>query len=421
MKRFRLVALNLIITLIGLELLGVSGFALMNSEFYYTAHLTGLIPGLTLISVPEASGRGMEAEDAPGQRYDPMRDYGGVRAHPYLGYILNGRLPSVPEREHEFIVGLFGGSVMDKMIPTNKDAFIARLQAAGVASGRKIEVVYMGANGERQPQFLQALSYYLSRGAHFDAVVLLDGINEVAHALNNEHHGISQYMPYFGYMVNLREMGHLGGLAENEVRQLLRVERAREAVKYWQSVYRKSPSAFIGVLAYEMAYRRYNGYMTAANDLQNSESREKGASNLYLEPSSNVNDAAILARATANWAKSSIMMHTLLAAEHVPFLHVLQPVKFYTAWLKEHSRPKIDNIGDDYTEVAVIEGYPMLLEQAPALIADGVSFFDATGIFNSVSEPVYADPCCHFNKKGADIIMNAIADALIKQLKNRIP
>ena len=125
--------------------------------------------------------------------------------HPYLGYVMDPRLaqPGVQAadldalsvelgfpRNHEAVIqpadprraviGIFGGSVADMLSVGGADALRAGLARAPAFHGREIVLVSLAAPGYKQPQALMTLNYLLVLGAHFDAVVNLDGVNELA-------------------------------------------------------------------------------------------------------------------------------------------------------------------------------------------------------------------------------------------------
>jgi hypothetical protein len=410
MKLFRLIGLNFLFALIAVELSAVTFFAIRHSAFYYSMHRNQGIPGaVSLVASPSPSN--------PPDRSDAELGNDAMRFHPYLGYVFAREgPPRVPKEEDKIVIGLFGNSTMPPLVPRLRDELNERIQAAGLAPGRKVETVFMGTYGYRQPQFLQMLTYYLSRGTHFDAVVLMDGVSEVYHSVGNERHGVGQYMPYWGYMLTLREMGHMGGLASVQTRLLVRVERAREGIAYWQSVYRRSPSAFVGVLADVMARRRNAEYDAASKDFVGLKSENREDFNLYLDPPSHLSESEIFARGAENWARSTMMMHTLLAADHVPYLHILEPVRFDKSWLiARPAKPPVDRLVD----ADIAAGYSFLLKQVPAIEGDGVDFLDASAILDHVGKSVFVD-CCHFNKTGEGILVKIIADALMKQFASSL-
>lgn len=147
-----------------------------------------------------------------------------LAVHPYLGYVADpDRAPGIsadgfpgdPFRSRsggEAVVALIGGSVANQLALTPHLAReIARSAWAG---GRPVRVVNLTMGGYRQPQQLLELTYLLARGARFDAVVSVDGFNEVALPMaENAPNGVSLFYPRQWHLL-------LGG-AGNRDRDLL--------------------------------------------------------------------------------------------------------------------------------------------------------------------------------------------------------
>jgi hypothetical protein len=405
MKTRHLIALNLLFSLLALELLGVVVYATRHSALYY-------------VHTPGGQSQAAQQAAQPASRVQGSMD--GVLLHPYVGYVIPGGLPNLATDPQRFVVALFGGSVANGLILNSRKTLIARLQSAGMAPGRNIDVVFLGANGQKQPQFLQTLAFYLSRGAQLDAVVVLDGFNELVHAVGNNHFGMSQYMPLWIAMLPLREMGNGGYLTSEVIEHYALVQRLREEAEFWRKIRARSPSAFIGVVAESMSTRWKSEYQAAAIKAQSFRSADTSKSNLYLEPATDQPYSTILKNAAANWVTSSVLMKRLLETEGIPYVHVLQPVKYYADWLNTGRRPPVGElISTETVANIIIDGYPMLLSELPRVAARGVRLVDATGLFDNIKETVYLDDCCHVNRRGADIMMNLIADELIAQLKTR--
>ena len=65
----------------------------------------------------------------------------------------------------------------------------------------------------------------------------------------------------------------------------------------------------------------------------------------------------------------------------------------------------------------VERGYPHLQTAGEALVRDGVAFYDLTGIFASVEEPLYTDTCCHFNRTGSEMVARFMAMVIREDLR----
>ncbi len=55
----------------------------------------------------------------------------------------------------------------------------------------------------------------------------------------------------------------------------------------------------------------------------------------------------------------------------------------------------------------------MLRERGADLGAPGVRFRDLTMIFQPYDEPIYTDDCCHFGRRGNEIVARAIAQEIL--------
>ena len=112
----------------------------------------------------------------------------------------------------------------------------------------------------------------------------------------------------------------------------------------------------------------------------------------------------------SEWAQSSLLMARMLHGLGIPYLHVLQPNQYFSekAFTEEEKRVAI-SWGNGYA-THVHEFYPRLLEEGKKLSAEGVDFVSAVGIFDNVSETIYADECCHFNAAGNLLLGQFIAE-----------
>lgn len=125
--------------------------------------------------------------------------------HPYFGYTLargiaptnNHGFPAggldYPYRgdQHEFVIGVFGGSVAAQLVgqPAGLlDRLRPALQARGFDS---ITVLPFALGGWHQPQTFHALVHYLDT---LDLAVFVDGFNEVIHVSS---HAIQDYPSWF--------------------------------------------------------------------------------------------------------------------------------------------------------------------------------------------------------------------------------
>jgi hypothetical protein len=125
----------------------------------------------------------------------------------------------------------------------------------------------------------------------------------------------------------------------------------------------------------------------------------------------------VLTHLVAIWRRSSEEMAVLARANDIRYLHVLQPNQYV-----EGSKP----MGPDERRIATppdhpyrdgaVLGYPLLRAESGRLRASGVEFYDATGLFADVEEPLYVDGCCHFNRRGNEILARFLAARILEGL-----
>jgi hypothetical protein len=379
-----------------------------------------------------------------------VRQAGGREVlHPFLGFVFNRELNRL-ERRHErgmleigphgffqpppswradgrsldpddadFTVAFFGGSVSMVLSFAGRRPFLERLAELPETAGRRIAVDSFALGSFKQPQQLQALSYLLSQGERFDAVVNLDGFNELA--LPWAHGRGQQVYPAFP-----RDWAERTRRRPDPRRQRLAGEaaylnhlRAAAAERWLDSPLRWSVAVN---LLWSWRDRRWAVRAAAAERqlaaLAAGERRfeQQGPS----EPA--VGDEQYLHRLADDWQRSSRLMAHLCDSLGIVYLHVLQPNQYVAdskplsaaerrdAWRADHP----------YRE-PIARGYPLLIAAGAELSADGVQFRDASGLFRGLSETLYQDTCCHLNARGNERLARFVAEQLAPLLGEAKP
>jgi hypothetical protein len=100
-------------------------------------------------------------------------------------------------------------------------------------------------------------------------------------------------------------------------------------------------------------------------------------------------------------------MQQLLAARRIAYVHVLQPNQYYsTRTFTTAERATAFNNGSPFKEGAA-NGYPFL-EKA---LEPGA--LNAVHLFDTVTESVYMDDCCHYTASGNQLLADFIAKAVL--------
>jgi hypothetical protein len=357
--------------------------------------------------------------DPPGSIYEVL--------HPYLGFVQDPTRTAnysdlgfpdadvrlYPRDPGRFVIGIFGGSFADGLSRTTKDIFLKILGASPRFAGKEIKVLTLSMGGYKQPQQLLALSYLLSLGAHFDVVVNLDGLNEVAlPAVDNVPKGVFPFYPrnWFGRMGTAdatmlalsREHAALLGSRNRLAHAFskLPLSHSLTANVFWKARNESLEREMNAVTGKALAYRPPN---SAANY------STRGPTFSYPDENTMYHDLARM------WKVSSTQMHRLAAANNIQYLHFLQPNQ-YLDGTKEMSAQerRVAHVEGHPYQRSVVLGYPKLIAAGQELARNEVPFFDLTRVLSKHQQPLYVDSCCHLGKQGYDIVATRIAEEILR-------
>jgi hypothetical protein len=358
--------------------------------------------------------------------------------HPYVGFAVAppdsaqgldletlglGVGPFLRERPGDAtLVAVFGGSVAASFVGDGGvEQVFDRIRELPELQGRRLVRLSLAQAGYKQPQSLMTLAYLLSLGAKLDAVLLLDGFNEIAlPPLENLTRGVFPFFPRsWDYRVadlNLAsETRALLGEAAFLVRRRSELARAVEA-----SPLRHSRTLLLAWwladrwISAELAQRRLD--LTGERTGERLEYAATG-------PRWPRSDEATLYRDLISvWKESALEMRALCDAYGIRFHHFLQPNQHVPG-----SKP----LGEEERAVAAPAGgpwaphaeraYPLLREAGRELRQAGVRFHDLTQVFAGVEEPLYVDDCCHVNARGNALLAEAIARAILEDAAGASP
>lgn len=370
------------------------------------------------------------------QRFENPADGQGLFTwHPYVGYVgRTGAHPwganNVPFNDYgmmdlagtefpsrkaadRYVVGVLGGSVADIFANMGREALQAALAARDPRfRDKRVALVSLATGGYKQPQQLMHLEYALLSGFEFDAVVNIDGYNDLVLAVENRRKGLNPLYPS-GYHVGLMSEASGGGLDpvavarlaevwslfQNEARVLTAAQQPVLAhsglVNLLAGLWSKRSQARIGRLQYEL-----------------SQAAQQEMSAVYRGPSVPVSDDE-MAAAALTWRQSSEMIGAVLRQRGIPYLHFLQPNQYVEGSkpMSEAERQLAVDPNNAWGAIAR-QGYGQLLAQGAVLRAGGEQFHDLTQLFHEVPEAVYTDNCCHFGPRGNELLAAAVADGL---------
>lgn len=360
--------------------------------------------------------------------------------HPFLGYVVD---PDVNLRAEDSFPGLtvtpqgflahdadaaprppapeplrvavFGGSVAQIFSLSGGDGLARGLAAGGVAPPGGVALVSRALGGWKQPQQLMALAWSLAHGERFDAVVVLDGFNDLV--LSQVENAGAKVYPFYPRGWRLRTRLLPDADLEERIGELafLRRRRAERAEAFAAGVWRRSPTA---ALVWRALDRRATTTIAAAERRVADWALPRHRPFVSRGPDFSYPSRADLYRdLAAFWARSSRQMHDLAAARGIAYVHFLQPNQYVPGSkpLSGEERRNGFREGHPY-QAAVVEGWTHLVAAGEELREAGVAFHDLTGIFAERRETLYIDDCCHLNPRGNELLGETIGRALAPQL-----
>lgn len=383
-----------------------------------------------------SAGRGEAFDTVSGQIAEMARKppQSLFRFHPYVGYtgtpgqhpwgpgapgfnrfglldVHGGEYPSKRD-DGEFILGVFGGSVAE-IFANNGQNDMAAYFAERLGNQRRLRLVNLAVAGFKQPQQLFSLQWALLSGFEFDAVVNIDGFNDVALATENIDAGLDPAFPSGRHTalmaqfsrpeLGLAVIRNIAAVDENR-RRRLEILRTGELSWLQHSALLDLLSAVrVRVLAAEATRLDYDLGAQAQAGLAEEFRGPRNNSDVTLD------DLVRL------WAQASAWTAAIADKNNLVYLHVLQPNQYPPGAKKmgpEERRVAIDP-ANAWGQTAVT-AYPLLSAAGLQLKADGVNFLDLSYAFANESEPFYVDNCCHFNVAGNRVMGQHIVDAIIE-------
>lgn len=337
--------------------------------------------------------------DAPSELTAILHPYFGSETLHDVGGVI-ARFTEEPQSDALRVVVL-GGSVAFNFVEDVGQHAAERLTSNPRLGGRRVEVLDYAHHGYKQPQQVNKLAYLLARGARPDAVIELDGFNEVALARSNWDARTDPLFPTVGlWSIPVQAASFTPADFERIGAAWEQREAARGLAEF---------SERCGLHHSSLASRWILGRIGALNaaiaELEHaqalSSSITPGSSRWRQIHGSDVppDRKAAMELCLDTWEECSVSMAALCRARDIPYLHVLQP----TMWDRGSKplTPHEQEISDKFHEwtAPTLHTYPKLRERGARLRERGVNFVDASQVFAQVTEGLYYD-YCHVDARG---------------------
>ncbi len=346
-----------------------------------------------------------------------------ILLHPYEGFQtprMWKRLDSSeayfnsPAGRKNFDIFLIGGSVAAGFGNWTAKTLAPLLETDPRLAGRTVIVHNRACPGHKQPQLATNLEWAFSLGLEPDAVLLIDGFNELAVAANNAEYGVHPLFPAWLQMQTaltspLNDPAQLEVVAD--IFALRRsAERLAELAKRWNLTH----SAVLGSLVereFESMSARSSTLLEQFEKLAAEHAAERP---LFIRgPLFDKDPANVVRLSLRAWMEGSRSMQASCRARKIQFIHVLQPAARDTGSKPLTESEERLSLEPALWKTVIENGYPLLREAGAKLALEGINFHDASRVFADHPEEIYLDTC-HFEGVGSTILAAFVARAMLE-------
>lgn len=338
--------------------------------------------------------------------------------HPYLGYVSSkgntdanefgflGPEPLAKKSPDTLVVGITGGSVAADF--AKAVIFDAGKSLRSHFADKGVKFISLAMAGYKQPQQLIALSYILSLGGEFDAIINLDGFNELM--LPYADNVPAKVFPAYPQRWKIQVQQTFNPESVILITQINELKYKR---MFWKTVVGQTIlwHSIFAVATWEAYDRRLESQFFTLNANLKKLTHKSNVPAEFLGPFKPFeSDKAIYEYSGDIWLNSAIQMARLCEANDIAYFHFLQPNQYVegSKVLTAAERKIAYSEKNTPAKRAVIHGYPLLLKRSKILLKEGIIFTDLTQIYKNVPEPIYIDKCCHVNAIGNQIMVREI-------------
>ena len=333
--------------------------------------------------------------------------------HPFYGHVLGPRratlnmMPPPSRREGAFVVGLFGSSVAKNVAGELRNALFRHFLELG--TGIAPVLVDLTNTGSHQPYQAVALVNAMANGGQFDAILVLDGYNEIADVPNHLSLGLYPLFPRFWSSLTAVTpaqwaiIGRIGKLRQEQQNLLrgggpgfLRNSAVLRLIRHFR----------LGQVERLLVWAHHD--LTAAS-MGGHRLQKHGPRRVYAEEERRRIGAD-------SWYLGAILMARLAERHDAEYYHFLQPNQHVpdTKELSPEEVALVDRTTYGSREV-VRQSYPQMRQHGGLLRRQGFKFFDLSWIYKDYPETLYIDPCCHVNKRGSELLAAGIVRRLVAE------
>jgi hypothetical protein len=431
-RALKIVVVNLVVLVVAAELLALGAYYFQTGWLFYLNPYRAKFDvrdeaatgGLTDMGLHPYFGpvhRGGIPVEIPASMQDaangaPASNKPAGFATNNFGFATPHDFPYTKKDPREFVIGIFGGSVGVWFCQLGAPRLTALLRERPFFQDRTFVPLCFSHEGYKQPQQAVLLTYFLSIGQQFDLVINVDGFNEVALSRLNQERGFDLSMPSAMHLEGLRALIDGGTMTPVRLRSLAAIDSDRQRL---DALARRLNDARLAVVY--VVLERY--YRVVEARFQAEQARfaalpaaPAGNSALHVTPPLAHERPEQFFEAVAQmWVRTSMLMQDALQRQGATYVHVLQPNQYATARRFSDAEAKVALNPASPFKPGAEQGYPALLAAVAALpsASDRPHLFDATRVFDAETAPVYVDDCCHYTRKGNELLADFVAKAVL--------
>jgi hypothetical protein len=313
-----------------------------------------------------------------------------------------------------FDILIVGGSVANGFAGQGRERLIELLEQDPRLARRDVRTHGRAFGGAKQPQQINVVTYVLGLGWKPDAIVNIDGFNEVALAAQNAAIGVHPIHPSAAHWSHLivdggASRGQLDlqfAMREAQVQTRRTSDRALRWGLHHSALFGGATLSRLQGLRreYSRLHDSYATYLAAEG---------RGGDQLGPAFEGTLDEAVDLSLLA--WAESSRALQGICNANGMVYVHALQPTMYHEG-SKRLTAEEVAVGGGTRPQIeAVRYGYPLMRRLGRDLAADGVGFVDTSMLFQDVEHTLYID-LCHYLPEGQERLAEAVAEALLERL-----
>jgi hypothetical protein len=332
------------------------------------------------------------------------------------GFLSDRDFPIARTSKKQLFVGIFGASVAASFGVEALDEITKIVHSTPGFEDKEIVLLDLAIGQTHQPNQVLVLNYILAIGQPLDLIINIDGFNEAYLGWENvDSFGTDVSMPN-GWVVYGMQNEFLS--RENSATRSVMAARAQMRSLEARMADAHSALHYYTLKVQWMLNRKES--VTIESDI--GKAKPNVDYPVYLVPHVPSDATHVNQEITDLWLRSALQMKAAADSTGAGFIELLQPNQYCGSRTFTEDEKKVVFAKDGGFPGAkrIPPIYDMMRARAHELTDHGVSFVDATAVFDKYPGPLYSDYAGHFNRRGIDIVIDDMLTAPIKQALRRL-